>query len=291
MAYDPLRIQLTTQHLDYLVAIDEHPTWAQAAMSCGVSASALSQGLAELERRIGVPLFDRVGRSRVLTSGAAEVLSYAKRVVAQTHDLQRWADATKEGEVGDLRVGMIDVAAISHFPKQLREFRSRFPSVDLRLSVSGSSSLADKLGAGVLDLAVIVEPMTPIEGLVVTELLSEPLAVYAPDGQEHRKPADWGPWVTFPATSHSRAWIRQELAALGADFEVVAESHQPEVLSEMVKLGMGWTVLPVSQAETGLTPLVRARQRPLLKRQLVVARREGALPHPGVDQLLSLLTN
>ncbi len=290
MAYDPLRLQITTQHLDYLVSVGQHRTWADAAESCGVSPSALSQGLAELERRVGVALFDREGRRRVLTAAAHEVLSYAQNVVAQTHDLERWAEARRDGETGSLRVGMIDVAAITHFPDQLHAFRNRHPSVDLRLSVSGSSALVDQLRSGALDLAVIVEPVGHVADMAVTHLLSEPLAVYAPAGQRHRRPQDWGPWVTFPTTSHSREWIRQELAALGSGFEVVAESHQPEVLREMVRLGMGWTVLPVSQAETGPAPLVRAKQRPLFERSLVVARRVGALPHPGVNQLLALLT-
>ncbi|MEZ5340565.1 MAG: LysR family transcriptional regulator [Acidimicrobiales bacterium] len=289
MAYDPLHLQLTTQHLDYLVAVDDHQTWALAAASCGVSPSALSQGLSELERRLGLALFDRVGRKRVLTANAAEVLAYARRVVAQTHDLERWADASKSGETGALRVGMIDVAAVAHFPDQLHAFRNRFPDVDLRLSVSGSTSLVDQLRSGNLDVAIVVEPIVPLPDLTMTPLLSEPLAVYAPEGQSGRKPGDWGPWVTFPSSSHSRQWIRQELAALGASFEVVAESHQPEVLREMVRLGIGWTVLPVSQAEAGPGAITRARQRPLFKRRLVIARRSGALPHPGVDQLISLI--
>ncbi len=54
--------QLTIQQLDYLVAVADHATWAEAAASLGVTPSALSQGLAELERRLGIGLFERVGR-------------------------------------------------------------------------------------------------------------------------------------------------------------------------------------------------------------------------------------
>lgn len=291
MAYKPLHLQLTTQHLDYLVAVSEHETWASAAKACGVSPSALSQGLAELERRVGVGLFDRVGRRRVMSAGADEVLAYAKTVVAQTHDFERWAEATKTGETGALRIGMIDVAAVNHFPGHLRAFRQQFPAVELRLSVSGSSALVNQVRDGALDLAIVVEPIETPTDLSIQPLLSEPLAVYAPEGQQGRRPENWGPWVTFPASSHSRAWARQELTALGASFEVVAESHQPEVLREMVRLGMGWTVLPISQAETGTHPLVRARRKPLFRRKLVAVRRQGSLPHPNVDQLLSALVS
>ena len=60
------------------------------------------------------------------------------------------------------------------------------------------------------------------------------------------------------------------LARVGAPFEVVAESHQPDVLREMVGMGLGWTVLPVAQAESGAHPLTPARVKPLAQRHLVL---------------------
>ena len=75
---DPLDIPL--RQLEYLVAVADHPTWSSAATSLGVSASALSQGLADLERRLGVQLFERQGRRRVLTDLANPVLQHARTV-------------------------------------------------------------------------------------------------------------------------------------------------------------------------------------------------------------------
>jgi len=68
---------LTVQQLDYLVTVVDAPTWADAAARLGVTPSALSQGLAELERRVGVPLFERDGRRRVLSAGATPVVDHA----------------------------------------------------------------------------------------------------------------------------------------------------------------------------------------------------------------------
>ena len=64
------------------------------------------------------------------------------------------------------------------------------------------------------------------------------------------------------------------LRRLGAPLDVVAESHQPEVLREMVRLGTGWTVLPVSQAEYGDRPLGGGHL--LTTRNLVMATRAAA---------------
>ena len=111
-------------------------------------------------------------------------------------------------------------------------------------------------------------------------LLSEDLAVYAPDGRRQPGPsAGWGPWVLFPRSAHTRAVTEAALRRRGAPLEVVAESHQPEVLCEMVRLGLGWSVLPVTQAEWGDRPLTGCEV--LARRRLVTARRRGAAPHPA----------
>ncbi|MEL7156186.1 MAG: LysR family transcriptional regulator, partial [Actinomycetota bacterium] len=109
---------ITVQQLEYLVAVVEAPTWAEAAAGLGVSPSALSQGIGQLERRLGLSLFERHGRRRVLQPGADEVVDYAQRVVAATRDLGRWAESRRAGAVGQLRVGMIDVAAVHYFERR-----------------------------------------------------------------------------------------------------------------------------------------------------------------------------
>ena len=146
------------QQLSYLVAVADEATFSDAAATLGVSTSALSQGLAELERRVGLELFVREGRRQVLRDESAEVLAYARRVVADTRDLTRWVGELRGGRAGRLRVGMIDAAAVEHFPDQLRTFRRANSEVELMLSVAPSGELLDRLLRGELDLAVVVEP-------------------------------------------------------------------------------------------------------------------------------------
>lgn len=280
---------LSIRQLEYLVAVAEEPTWAVAAHRVGVSASALSQGLAELERRVGVTLFDRDGRRRTVRPGASPVVAHARQVLGLTHDLAEWADRLRTGRSGALRLGMIDAAAVVHYPDQLRRYRSEHPDVDLRLRVAPSAQLLDLLVAGDLDLVVCVEPPTQVDGIEVTAVLTEDLAVYGPPDVRPGSPATWGPWVLFPAGSHTRAIVVEELRQLGAPIDVVAESHQPEVLREMVQLGVGWTVLPTSQAEHGDRPL--QRRRTLTTRRLVLATRAGSVRDPAADQLSHVLAD
>jgi DNA-binding transcriptional LysR family regulator len=287
---EPPLLQLSTQQLHYLTAVARSATWALAAAELGVTPSALSQGLAELERRLGLSLFERDGRRRVLSPAAGEVVAYAERVVASTRELGRWVESVRLGTAGRLRIGMIDAAAVAHYPATLADFRRSRPDVDLRLTVGPSGPLLAQLRAAELDLAVVVDPPPPTDDLVLTPLLAEDLALYAPAGRHALPPSQWGPFVLFPAGSHTRATIVSSLQALGATVDIVAESHQPEVLRTMVDLGLGWTVLPVAQAESGDHPLVRARPEPIASRRLVAARRRDAAADPVVDALIATLT-
>ena len=288
---DPTLPNLTVQQLEYMVAAAASPTRAAAAAGLGVTPSALTQGLAELERRVGVPLFERHGRQTRLRSQAAEVLAHARRVVAETRDLARWAETRRSGSAGTVRLGTIDAVAVYHRADAIRRHRRVSPDLDLRLTVAPSGALLDSLRVGDLDLVVCVESANPPVGIDTVICLEEPLHAYAPDGAAVGAPATWGPWVTYPDGSHTRSVIAAGLMAVGAPFEVVAESNQPDVLREMVRLGMGWAVLPEAQAEAGVESLERVRRLPIGVRRLVVARRSGAPPDAAVEALATVLVD
>lgn len=280
----PALPDISLRQLEYLVAVVESPSWAVAAERVGVSPSALSQGLAELERRVGVDLFESSGRRRLLRAGAEPVLDHARQVVALSRDLVAWSERLRTSQSGTVRLGMVDVAAVEHFPHVLRAFRSERTAVDLRLSVAPSADLLADLRAGRLDVIVCVDPPEWPPGIEFEPLVEESIVVYAPSDTPIGAPATWGPWVVFPASSHTRFQIMHHLRALGAPVDVAAESHQANVLRQMVELGLGWTVLPESQGDSTLT-----RGPTLFSRRLVIARRAGAVPDPVVDELAARL--
>jgi DNA-binding transcriptional LysR family regulator len=273
---------ISIRQLEYLVAVAESPTWAVAAGSVGVSASALSQGLAELERRVGVVLFEPDGRRRVLRDVATPVLDHARQVVSLTGDLADWADRVNASAAGRVRLGMVDVAAVDHYPEVLRGFRRERPDVELTLSVAPSASLLDDLRSGALDLAVCVEPAQSLPGVEFEPLRDEPIVLYAPAGVAVGSPSTWGPWVLFPDGSLTRHQIVEHLRAVGAPVQVAADSHQANVLREMVSLGLGWTVLPATSVGSDDT---LTRGPVLFDRTLVLARRSASVTDPAAEEL------
>ena len=270
---------ISIRQLQYLVAVADQPTWAAAAESVGVSPSALSQGLAELERRVGVDLFEAHGRRRLVRASAVPVLDHARRVVALTGDLVAWSERMRDARAGRVRLGMIDVAAVVHFPDVVRAFGAERPDVALTVSVAPSAALLEDLRSGELDVVVCVAPPHTVPGVETERLLDEPLVVVGPPGE-----GEWGPWVTFPTGSHTRELIVQGLRRLGAPLTIAAESHQPDVLVQMVRLGLGWTVLP----RHGLPDDVAVGPE-VAVRELVLARRSATVSDPAVDELAARL--
>ena len=138
-----------------------------------------------------------------------------------------------------------------------------------------------------LDVVVCVTPAVLPSGVTATPLLDEDLAVYAPAGDD--APA-WGPWVTYPVGSQTRTLVVDALRKAGHPVSIVAESHQPEVLAQMVALGIGWSVLPVAQVERFGVSLRQVGSRAFATRKLVVVRRSDAPADPTLDAFVAALS-
>lgn len=278
----------SASQLEYLVAAIDLGSWSDAAHSLGVSASAFTQGMAELEKRLGVLLFDKEGRRRVPTADAQYAADHARRVLAELGSLDRWAALTREGERGTIRAGMIDTAAVHHFGDALVRFRTVHPDLALRLTVRPSAELFAELRRGDLDVVVAVTPEDSA-GLVTRPVVAEPLNIYAPPNVHAGSADTWGPWVGFPKESRTRHLIDRALRAKGASYDVVAESSQPSVLREMVRIGMGWTVLVPADAERAPHALRPALDQSLAERILVVAQPSDRSPSPALERFVAML--
>jgi len=285
---------LSVHQLLYVREAARADTWSEAARRLGVTQPALSQGVAEVERRLGVKLFDRRARIRTPTPELSEVLTVAEQILSGVDDLDRRLHELQTGQRGAVRLGMIDTAALGSLAPTVAAFRSTFPRVALTMVVDASVSLSEKVASGELDLAVVVGPNPVIarlgRRLEVTALFDESIYIYpavgaAGSAPRRVAPANWGPWVTYPAGSQSRELIAAALARRGATMDVVAESSNPDVLRQMVRLGVGWCALPQGVAENGASPLLRLPGAALAHRCIVAIRRADALPNASAEQL------
>lgn len=276
-------VNVNTRALAYLQKVAELSSFTEAANAFGISQPALSQSLAQLEARLGVDLFEQDGRGRRLTDAGRMVADFASEVLGRAAELQTWLRAHNQGDVGQLRIGLIDAAALYLLPDALTIFREAHPAVEMRLVVDSTSALCDRLLRYELDLAFTVGPAVP--GLTGEQLTTEELRIYARRGDGT---SDFDPsgveWALPPQGSRTRALIDAGLAERGIEPIVTLTSQNPDVLRQVAAVGPAWTVLP--EAVGGRDPeLVDVIAEPVAHRPLIMLRRPSAPPDARVEAL------
>lgn len=270
------------QQLAYLDAVARLGHHRNAADALLVSQPALSQGLARLERSLGVTLFERVGRTSRLTPNGKAAASFARLVLAEADKMADLMEARAHGRLGRLRVGLVDAAALYLLDDEVRAFRDQYRQVDLDLSVDASGQLLASLDRFELDLAVVIGPAPNPTAVQVT---SEPLYIYGPPLEA---PARAKSWVLYPSQSRTRRYIDSALAQAGYEPTQITESTNPSVIAQLVRLGDAWTVLPEGIAESIADPLTR-RSNAIAHRPLFVVRRVTAESDKLVESLTEVL--
>ncbi len=135
-----------------------------------------------------------------------------------------------------------------------------------------------------IDTTASGAPATP--DLEAQPVLTEALHIYAPAGAEETP--DRAEWALYPAGSQTRTQIDEGLRRVGITPRVTLESSNPEVLSQVVALGLGWSVLPAAVAEGGTPSLRAARREQVAERTLLGVRRAGAAPDARAEAFLRL---
>ncbi len=275
-----LSIQL--RQLAYLTEVARSGTWTEAADQLGISQPALSQSMHELERRLDVRLFEQAGRRRVLTPEGRQTVSFAREVLAATGDLRAGFRASGEELQGSLDVGLIDAASLYVLPPAIHAFRATHPRVELALTVAPSTPLLEGLRSLRHDLVFVTGPVEE-SGLESETVHAEPLFLYGPEDGD---PAA-GDWVMYPRASRTRSVIDQFFADAGWMPRIILESANPAVLTQMVVLGLGWSILPEAVAESGRQPLHKRRPEPVAQRLLAAAWRSSSAGNPRLEAFRS----
>src|SRR6478672_9779054 len=121
------------RHLRYFVAVAEELHFGRASARVGIAQPPLSQQIKALETELGVRLLERTHRRVALTAAGSVFLEEARRTLAQAEHAAQAARRAGRGEVGRLAIGFVGSATYEVLPLVLREFRRRFPGVELSL--------------------------------------------------------------------------------------------------------------------------------------------------------------
>lgn len=221
----PLLNRLRLRQVALLLAIHECRTLRGAADSLGMTQSAASQMLQELEDALGERLFDRVGRGLQLNPAGHLVMNSFRNlrnnVAALTHELEE----LRQGSAGKLFIGCIMVAVPTHLCSALVELKRRYPLLSVEVLIDTSDRLVEQLRDGTID--IVIGRLPKITGSSEQDCLFRPIAdenisiAVAPGhplAKSAKKRVDFTsllayPWILQPRGSPSREVIEQEFLA------------------------------------------------------------------------------
>lgn len=163
---------ITLKQLSYALAVEKHLHFKKAAEACSVSQSALSTGLTELERQLGLQIFERDNKKVLVTPIGQQVLDKAQNIILQMDDLNKLAYAQQQDLSYPLSIGVIPTIAPFLLPLVLPELAEQYPNLELQVLEEQSHVLVDKVRCGDLDMAILALPYD-CEGLLSFEFWQE----------------------------------------------------------------------------------------------------------------------
>ena len=262
-------------------AVAEELSFSRAAAKLGYVQSSVSTQVAGLERELGAPLFDRLGRKIALTDTGEVMLAYSRRLLAlaaETKEAVADASAGSGALTGSLTVSAPETLLTYRLPKLLALFHERHPRVRLSVRPSAVGRLVGSarraLEEGTVDVAFVMDgPLGGrLEGtdLASEALVTEDVSVVAP-GFHALAPSSVvipedlaGETVLLPEAPESgcayRGQFERHLAEAGVVPRETMEFQSIEAVKRCVAAGMGVSVLPsvavVSELESGALALL-----------------------------------
>ena len=140
--------------LNHVVAVARTGSFTAGAGIAGVTQSAVTRSVADLERQIGYAIFVRTARGAILTEQGRDFVERAQRLIEDTRELLERASGTEDQYAGPLRIGVCPASMQFCLIEPLARLLKKQPSI--RLDVSGATveRTVEKLRSGSIDVAV-----------------------------------------------------------------------------------------------------------------------------------------
>ncbi|MEE2642873.1 MAG: LysR family transcriptional regulator [Planctomycetota bacterium] len=162
--------------LRYFVKVAELRNFTRAAESCNVSQPSLSQQIGKLERELGYPLFERLGRKIVLTDSGEILYEHASRILSHVEEAEvQIQDAAEMGR-GKVVIGAIPTIAPYLVPGILHQFTTDYPKAHVEVHELVTADAIRKCLESEIDLILLALPFSE-DGLRVESLFEEELFV------------------------------------------------------------------------------------------------------------------
>ena len=253
--------------------------FSRAAGKLGLTQPAISTQVRQLEERLGVRLFDRIGKRAFLTQPGAVLLEHAGRILnVQKEAMQALSDLLPS-PAGHLTIGATEASCLYLLPKVFGAFQKKHPQAKVTVYRNFTTKIVQKLQEDSLDLGFVSLPVD-VREIETIPLFREPVDVatsadhpLASQSSVTLEEIARYPWI-FPKASRTRVLLDQLFRRLPV--RVTMELSGVETIKKFIGIGVGISLLSRScaaaEVKAGTLRLIPLAE-PRLERQLGVAYR------------------
>lgn len=232
------------------VAVAQYGSFSRAAAHLGYSQAAVTIQMKQLEQKLGVVLFDRIGKGVHLTTSGQRFYPHAIRILNDLslaqEDLQAESQLT-----GSLKIGTIDSLCAAVLPQLLERYHSRCPLVRLSVVTDTPQLLLDMLQSNALDVVYLSDELLTDPRFFKVLEVQEPVVFAAAkgfalaDGRPHKlEELLTHPFILTEKDASYRRVLDYTLQLHSRSIEPVLQCNDTDLVLKMVRRRMGITFLP-----------------------------------------------
>jgi LysR family transcriptional regulator, regulator for metE and metH len=241
-------MKLELRHLNLVRTVFEEGGLTHAGKLLGLSQSALSHQLRDIEQVLGVSLFHRIGRRLALAPAGERILRTARLVLPEMERAELDLARNSSEILGTIRIGVECDSCYYWLPGSLRRFGKRYPNIVVSLSAASAHRPIQALLKNNLDLAVVGQPVRELRTRLCELFEEELVAVMTPAhplaAKKYLLAKDFANEALFCPGPFSEELLYQKvLRPAGVRPKEVSEITPLEPTLQLVKYGFGITVL------------------------------------------------
>tara|TARA_B110000858_G_scaffold77483_1_gene89807 strand:- start:48172 stop:49050 length:879 start_codon:yes stop_codon:yes gene_type:complete len=236
-------MRFTLKQLQVFLAVASSENVSLAAAELAMSQSAASTALKELEHRLGLRLFDRIGKRLQLNEQGIALRSRAEALIAGAEDLEN--SLIGSSDIGELKVGATLTIGNYLAIGIMAAFMKEHPTAKVNLNVENTASIAAKVRNFELDIGLIEGELQEAD-LDVSYWREDELALFcAPDhplasrGELQDEDLLSADWIIREQGSGTRQAFDRAMTGILPNLKVRLELQHTEGIKRAVEAGLG----------------------------------------------------
>lgn len=280
------------KQLRVFVAIARHGSFSRAGEAIGLTQSAVSHSVKELEAEVGVRLLDRTTREVVLTDAGLRLANRVERLLDELQTTLLDVRSFGEQRSGTVRVATSQTISAHLMPQCIAAGEREYPEIRIMLRDQAQQQVLHSVRNAEVDFGIVVDPVQAVD-LECEAVLHEPFLLLCRDDHPFaaQQAVHWSALngcrlVLQDYASGSRPLIDSALRQQGVEAQVVQEIGHPATLFPMVAEGIGISIFPALALPLPEGGRLRVRRLvPEINRALMLVRRKNRSLTPAAEAI------